>query len=236
MLKGKHALFSLAIIFSLVSSNNLNSMRLSDDNYQSASVLPVITFNNHKSVILSQEAFGASRGTYDDFSGGKDRGETHPLITAAREFYEEAILKATTGLTLAQVTDYIDISKTNNTECIVSYSHRRGRNVTYITNFDMYKTMFLNNFYQARKNTTDYHSKEKDRIALVKWSDLEKTFAINKGNKNVTVEALELDPTTKTYHPARILLRPYFIKKLRPFFLNQPYTQGLNKKIRFYRD
>ncbi|HJZ23432.1 MAG TPA: NUDIX hydrolase [Candidatus Babeliales bacterium] len=235
MLKKQSILLPLALLLGLTSCVNTNAdSRLSSYAYRSASVLPVVTYDNDAYVILSREAFGKSRGTYDDFGGSRDKGEGHPVITAAREFYEEAILGETIGLTIAEVQDYIDINTTNNTGYIVAHSQGRAKNVTYITDFDCYKTKFLDSFYQARHNATDVHLKEKDRIAVVKWTVLEETFAQSKKVNDLTIKAFVLSPKTKTYHPAHIKLRPYFVKKLRPFFVGEPYTQGLSKKIRFY--
>jgi len=235
MVKNKSLLLPLLLITNLIGPINA-APRLTHFAFGSASVLPVIMHNNEKCVILSREAFGGARGTYDDFGGSRDKGERHPVVTAAREFYEEAILQKTIGLNVQQVQNYIDISKTNNTKYIVGYSQGRVKNVTYITHFDQHKTEFFNNFYPARRRATDHHLREKDRIAIVKWQVLTKTFAKSRNTRNVKIEALVMNPITQKWYKSYVTLRAFFIKKLRPFFLDRPYEPGMDPKIRFYNE
>jgi hypothetical protein len=230
MIKVKNFIISLFVVCNIFSSVLAQIQRLSDYPFNSASVLPVCYHQGKKYAILSQEAFGSAQGTYDDFGGSRDAGENHPLITAARECHEEAIIVLTLGLTLEEFQRYIDIAKTNNTVFIIAYA----KNVTYIVYFDRYKKPLLNNFYRALKKTTDFHSREKNRIALVRWKLLKKTVANAKRASNIQIEALELDPITLLFQKKNVTLRPFFIKKMQPFCMDKPYQQGRNKKIRFY--
>jgi 8-oxo-dGTP pyrophosphatase MutT (NUDIX family) len=235
VLKNRYSLLSLVLLVNLVGCS-IPPTKLSQFPFRAASVLPLITHNNELCVILSREAFGSARGTYDDFGGSRDKGEEHPVVTAAREFYEEAILQKTIGLNVKEVQNYIDIIKTDNTLYVVAYSQKHTKNVTYVTDFNQYKDEFLNNFYPARRDVADFHLREKDRIAIVRYEDLEIAAAKTENTKNAKIQALVLDPKTQEWYHSHIKLRPFFVQKLRPFLLNQTYEQGLDEKIRFYNE
>lgn len=204
--------------------------RLSEYDFGSGSVLPFMRKHKNYFFILSREAYGKAKGTYDDFGGSRDPGENHPVMTAGREFFEEAVIQASIGLSLLDIYSFIDIAKTQNTEYIIAFS----RNVAYLTDFTQYADKFFNNFYAARKTMIDYHFKEKDRLALVEWGLLEKTIKNAKSNKGVVIEARVLDPQDQQWKTEQITLRDFFVIKLRPFFMKKPYRQGMNEKIRFY--
>ncbi len=163
MISLKKIFKTLAI--TLIITNQYSAFTLKEFNYRSASVLPVFHERSfHKStkwVILTREAHGGARGYYDDCSGGRDRGEENPLETAAREFYEEAILKDTVDASIPETKNFIDINSANNTEKIIVYSkdnpnpRKVAANVTYITNVQKYKNDMLKNFYPALKKAID---------------------------------------------------------------------------------
>ena len=209
---------------------------LSDFDYQSASVLPTYFERGTKYAILSREKYGRDKGKYDDFSGKRDEGEGHPVITASREFHEEAVIEDTIGLSLGETRDYIDIYTSKNTQFIIANTTARGaKNVTYITSFKKYKNQFIKNFYSAVKNATKPENREKDRIALVKWNDLRQAIVDQPHSKApVYVHACVINPDTNEHENECILLRPYLAIKLRPFFCNEKYTEGKSRKIRFY--
>jgi hypothetical protein len=216
--------------------------RLSQYDFGSGSVLPIFTEKGKTYCILSKEAFGKAKGTYDDFGGSRDPGEDHPVISAAREFFEEAIIELILGLNLKEVMKYIDTTSSH-----TRYVIANARNVGYIVNFDQYKDAFFANFYAARDKATNWHLKEKDRLAIVEWDKLKHTFFVftgksigeNKstGEKWIKIPRIKvqvLNPETKTFETEEVTLRPYFMIKYRPFFMDKPYVQGMNKKIRFY--
>jgi len=244
MIKIKQILLSLCGTLTIISTIAANPIKLSDLNYKSASVLPYYYHHREKWAILPREAFGKDKGTCDDFGGSRDKGETHPVQTAGHELYEEAIASQTLGLTLRQTIDFIN----KNSTYIISYSDNRGTcNVTYITNFDHCKNQFFKNFYNARNNAPSHKYKEKDKIFIVKWKNLKKAIIDQANsftnrwfgrffNRRLTVKALELDPHTNQFNPANVTLRPFFVKKMRSFFLNKPYQHGMNKRIRHYNE
>jgi 8-oxo-dGTP pyrophosphatase MutT (NUDIX family) len=194
--------------------------------FESASVLPLCVHHGKKYVILGRETKGRYAGSYDNFGGGREAGEDNHVLTAAREFFEEAILLLTVGFTLKDVEHYLDITKTNNTEIIIAYNE----SFTYIIDFNNYKKKILKNFHKALQETTDPHSLEKDRIALILWEDLERAIQTNR----MSISALELDPITLQLVATTIQLRPYLMRQLKPFFMNQAYRQEMNHKMRFY--
>lgn len=196
----------------------------SGSTFGSASVLPFIRQDKKIFFILSREAYGKAKGTYDDFGGSRDPGENHPFVTAAREFFEEAILQASIGLSLENTQRLIDIAQSDNTQYIVVFS----RNVAYITDFTLYAKALFNNFYTVRSKMKDFHFTEKDRLALVDCDLLKTTINNTMFNSGVQIDALVLDPQDLLWKPETIILRDFFVKKLRPFFMTKPYEQGVN--------
>ena len=234
---------------------NLQSFQLAEYDHKSASVLPTFTRRNIKWAILSREAYGRTKKyQYDSFSGGRDKGETHPVQTAAHEFLQEAILDLVLGWNLEDTENFIDPEKEYNWMTL-AYSKNKNpnnpksrdvRNVLYIVNFNKYKTQFFNKFYDARAQELQRYeaartpsryrtTTEKDRLAKVRWKDLEDAI-LNQKNKNdpVTVSAYVLDPETNYFDKEIITLRPILVMTLRPFFNCQPYEEGENEKIRHY--
>jgi hypothetical protein len=230
------------------------TFRLSQFDHKSAAVLPTFTHRNIKWAILSREAYGNSKYTYDAFSGGKDQGETNPIQTAAHEFLQEAILEQVLDWDLVDAETFIDPDN-EYTWVVVAYDKDKNpnnpqssdiRNVTYIVNFNKHKTKLFKKFYDAReqelarykaeKTPARYRTNtEKDRLAKVRWRDL-KYAIINQENKNdpVKVSAHVLDPTTRKFHEEIITLRPILVITLRPFFLGCDHEQGGNEKIKYY--
>lgn len=236
MKKINQLVLSIVTILAILPACNTQPPALSDFQYGSASVLPFYNSRRTKYVILSREKWGRDAGTYDDFGGKRDKGENHPVISAAREFWEEAILDGTIGLSLARTQSYIDIAKSRNTHYIIANTtKKRAKNVTYITNFNKYKTQFINNFYKARRNSTKRENKEKDRIAIVKWQDLKDAIVNHQHTStSVYVTASVINPITNKGEQQQILLRPYLVIKLRDFFRDQPHIKGKSRKIHFY--
>ncbi len=212
--------------------------RLSEFDFGAASVLPTfIDLNGKKYLILSREAGGTDIGTYDDFGGKRDligpknnqKKEAHPVITAAREFFEEAILMLSINFSLQNTKDFIEVNNPQ-TEFVIAYGH----NVTYITDFTAYADTFFANFYNAFNTTISRHSKEKDRIAIVGWDELKTVIHNARFNSGIIMDAQVLNPADQKWYTEKITLRGFFAKKLRPFWMNQPYQQGMSSKIHFY--
>ena len=61
--------------------------------YSGASVLPytIWTGSDRPYFLLGAESYGRDKGCWDDWGGSKDKGELHPIVTAAREFTEETM-------------------------------------------------------------------------------------------------------------------------------------------------
>jgi len=215
--------------------------RLSEFDFGAGSVLPTfINQNGTRYLILSREANnGADTGTYDDFGGKRDKigpknnqkKEAHPVITASREFFEEAILSLSIGMSLPDTKKFIDVDNIY-TEYVIACANVKY--VIYITDFTKYADTFFANFYDAFNTTTSHHSKEKDRIAIVEWDALKTVVNNAPFNTGVVMDALVLNPLDQKWYTEKITLRPIFVKKLRPFWMDKPYQQGLSSKIHFY--
>lgn len=203
--------------------------------YDAASVLPIYSKyeasegRNVDYVILTQERYGRDRGTYDDFGGKRDQGENNAVITAAREFWEEAFETAVLGMNRAQTQAYIDLSA-RNTEYVIAnaYAGSGSSMVTYITRFSRetmrpFKERFAREAAKGRG--------EKDSIATVRLEDL----ALAALTHQLKVDAYVMD-THGNQHKTQIPLRPILPAKLRPFFENKEYrpSNDGDTRIRFY--
>lgn len=234
--------FSLAIttlnflvLHGMEPTESMQGMRLSQIQCGAGSVLPFFYKNGDRYVILSREGSGCDKGTYDDFSGGFETCDKHPVITASREFWEEAILEHTVGLSQKATREYID--QNNKSTEIINAFKSKGANpkflVSYITDFTPYADQLINNFYTARKRSDLKRSqKEKDSLALVKWDILKKTIAAtHHGDVYVAAEVLYPNGAKKE---EKIQLRRVFSSKMRLFFQEKVYQQGAHQKVRFY--
>jgi 8-oxo-dGTP pyrophosphatase MutT (NUDIX family) len=214
-------------------TSRIQSPALGNFQFSSASVLPFYKQGSSTYFLLSQEGFGRDKGTWDDFGGSRDAGENHPIVTAAREFLEEANLDVTVGLSLAQTRNYIDVAAGNTSVIIANTTARGDKSVTYITNFAQYITQFCKNFYPAIKNATKFERREKTTIARVEWNALKNAIVSSSRNTGVTVSATVIDAQQKET-TQNIILRPYLVIRLRSFFMKSPYVRGKDSKIRFY--
>ena len=217
-----------------VQQNTNTTSRLFNLNFGAGGVLPTFVKNGKKYLILSREAGGNDKGTYDDFGGkrdpiGSNKKETPPLITAAREFFEEAILILSIGISLQETQNFIH-EDNSYTEFVIV----KGQNVTYITDFTVYADKFFANFYHAYKTTTNSHSREKNSIAIVGWDELKKVVSNTSSDEGVMIDAEVLNPKDLKWYKEKITLRPFFVKKFRPFWMDKPYKKDINSKVRFY--
>jgi hypothetical protein len=215
---------SLILAFSTVSAA---VQSLSSISYSAAGVLPLFTKNNKLYAVLSREAYGRNKGTYDSFAGSRDAHEHNPTVTAARECAEEMISHRTMNLSVKQMQQYIDPRKKHTTMVLAYPSFKY---VLFITHFDAHINAFLRNFYPVLRKTRQFKYREKDRIAIVAWDDLQHTILHNKNQ----VCAEVLDPYTNKATSCMITVRPIVLRCLRPFFRNNRYQSGQYKKIRFY--
>lgn len=252
MLSTKKFFIPLLIALNIISISNITCMEniqtFDLDTYRckSASVTAVYTHKNKRCVIATREAHGTSRGNYDDFSGGREKGETNPLTSAAREFWEEAMLQETLGWNIEDTENFIK----ENTLYVIAYTKdknphnsksREVRNVTYIVNFNEYAALLFAKFYPGLDNEKkryrklgtpkrQQHTTEKDKIGTILWNNLKEASITNKK----TIQAAVKDPQTKQFKKEQVTLRPFLTSKLRPFFLDMPYEQGENDNIRHY--
>lgn len=213
--------------------------RLSLFNFMGASVLPYTRWNakpkGQAYFLLAREAGGRDKGTYDAFGGGRDRGEFHPVQTASRELAEESVFLLGSQ---KQLQKHIDVNSGNTRTVVASVSKRFA---VYVTKFHPRSLETLTKrFYSARNKARKWSSKEKDKLAWVRWSDLEKSIAnaprTNTGQliTPVRVVAHVVQPNGRK-HKESIVLRPVFASSMQSFFKGtHNYIVGKNPKIRFY--
>ena len=207
---------------------------LSRFNFASASVLPTYKNMQGKTIaILSREAYGRDKGTYDDCGGKRDPGEKNPETTAARECWEELILAKTGPIDLQSLCKYISVDS-DNTEYVIARTSKKS--VMYISDFSPYWDNIRKTFYSARFHAKQHQYKEKDHLAVVPWDELQKVIAQSKPGQMVTMYAYGINKNGEyDTETMLITLRPFLVAKLKPFFQNQPFQQGDNQKTRFYQ-
>jgi 8-oxo-dGTP pyrophosphatase MutT (NUDIX family) len=224
----------LFFAFSSCHSYKTHAPRLSEFIFHGASVL-VTTYNNGKQyAVLAREGVGNDKGYWDDFGGGRKKGEKHPLETAARETHEEMNADKTLGWSLSDMRRYIDLAAGNTRSILAVKKCGYGSNlVTFITHFK-YKDVeqFFKNFYAARTASHDFSNREKDLIALVAYDDFKR--AVSGGCKSVFGQIVDPRTGNLRQYKESITLRPILIDKLQSFFDNKPYEQGIDSRIRFY--
>lgn len=206
--------------------------------YHAASVLPIIDLNhpenNHEErfVLLGQEAIGDDQGYYADWGGSRDKEETDPLITAAREFYEEANGQATLEMDIDTIKDYLD-PKAGNTLYIIKQPEagtRRRNQVVYITKFTHKQfNNFKQKFYEALTAARNEQNLEKSKLCIISWSEFAK--AIVSENRSITAYVIEADGR---YTSTLIELRPILKSKLKRFFSNDNFIQPADSVERIY--
>ncbi len=202
---------------------------LKEFSFNAAGVLPMWVSNNNKYVLVSRELYGWDRGTWDSFSGSRDPGEKHPVVTASREFAEET---AYALMFEKQALKYIDVDG-GNTEVVIALKPKKY--VLYITKFSEKDiTRLQKEFYSNIKIVKDPKLKEKDALALVSWNELARTIGnLGASQKKVTIEA-DIINDQGNRKKEKIILRPILVDMLKPYFKNEPYQEGKNKVIRFY--
>lgn len=257
MILNKKFLTSIYLALQIACTFTLQSFQLATYDHKSAAVLPTFTRRNIKWAIISREGYGISKKhTYDSFSGGRDKGETHPIQTASHEFLQEAILEPILGWNLEITEKFIDPEK-ENTWMVLAYSKDKNpdnpksrdvRNVLYIVNFNKYKKQLFDTFYDARAQELQRYeathtpgkyrtTTEKDRLAKVRWKDLEDAIRNQKNQHDpVNICAYVLNPESQQFEKEMVTLRPIFVMTLRPFFNCQPYEEGDNEKVRHYSE
>ncbi len=219
--------------------------RLPQIRFGRAGVLPVTYFMKPdpkgskkkkpvKYALLSRESRGKDKGTYDAFSGSRERGQTHPVQTAAMELWEEGILQNTLGWSQPQTLKYIDLNAGNTELILVSGS------VLYVTKFSTKNiNKWRSKFYSAlnvKKGAQQDKFTEKDRIAVVRWNELKNVINNARFATGVKVMARVTDPTTgkDKQNQQVITLRPILVKELRGHFKGWNYKTGKSPKIHYF--
>ncbi len=212
---------------------------LSKFGHTAAWVLPTTHFLKNgkrvKYVVLGREAGGRDAGKYDAFGGDREKNEKHPVVTAAREFYEEAITSSTLGMNEKAIRTYIDLNA-RNTECILGIDDKKykKKHVLYMTSFkDNDISKLERSFAAARNGQQQWKYKEKDSIAVVRWDRLVKAIKNSTSNTGVKVQATVTDLQGKKIRKT-IELRGVFVKILRSYVEGKPSTQGKSPKIKYW--
>jgi hypothetical protein len=250
----------LAIVFFIAPSWAMEAPKLGTISFAGASVVPYAIWPNFNAYfLLGREAGGPDKGTWSDFGGARDKGELHPVFTAARELNEETMHLLPIQNLAEYLEHYLDPQEASSVGTGYVIVVPAWSAVTYLTKF-AYETLnnFAKNFYTKRAELLEQLKKpqsgkalknitnqlEKDSLAWVEWGELKKAIANTKrfteGPKKRSVSVL---PTVTAYvvdehnkiHKQSIFLRPELSNKLEPFFQDKPYVQGEHPRIRIYK-
>lgn len=95
------------IVFALL-QGNCYAVALFDTEYSGAFVLPYFSENDEYYLILARERLGKSSNKWGLFGGGIDKSDNkNPIITAAREFREEALIKEIFNRNIDDIVEYL---------------------------------------------------------------------------------------------------------------------------------
>lgn len=215
---------------------------LSDFSYNGASVLPYTKWPSKTDnyFLLAREKGTADKGTYDAFGGAKDHTDTftdpktkqiksHPINTAAREFYEESLgLFGSKDAIMKHIE--VEAGKTTNTAAVIANANKQ-----YVVYISYFPSQAFDNF---KKQFYTRPLGEKDRIAHVKESNLRQAIANAPRVQGQLVTPIKVWATVfepnGTEHPEQIQLRPVFVSTLQSYFQGNPGTLGKVDRIHFY--
>jgi hypothetical protein len=192
------------------------------DCFPGASVMIITEKDGEPYMLLGREHYGKNAGKYSDWGGARAGFEKAPLQTAAREFHEEAILKKTLGLSLAQTEKIIAPSS----PYLIMHAalHKPAALCKHIFLLQLpyeYVDAMIKSFYRARSRSFFLKYREKDQIALVAVSNLVKESIGKK--PHYVVPAIEY-LKNGTAIEKKINLTDFFMESVYPIFATLPYT------------
>ena len=220
-------LISLLCLFNLISALNLGNIH-----YSSAGAILRVKIGSKYYLLLAKEKHGAKAGTFDSFSGQRDRGEK-PWQTAGREFYEES----------AAAFGKLDYYKKLTSKAIAVIglmrhgSKTQASGINYLIDLDnkQYKSL-VQNFYKNLKNKKlSYVFKEKSQLALFEEEQVKSMLKNNANRHNFRLNALIVDSKLKT-HKSNEKIYGFLPKMLEGYYRNSKnYIQdNTQKNVKFY--
>ncbi len=211
-------------------SEKQKEIALSSYNFGGAFVLPVIkSRSGNEMVLLGRESHKDEQGdlVYNAFGGTKDAGETHPVVTASREFQEET--KETIFKSIKESRDYLD----KNTQNIIGNAIRGKNSVIYITNFDYDTLKNIKSFYSSKLKGAKYN--EMDKVAWVNKNELMNVIKNSAPGKTYEIQANIINPDGSENKGQTIKLKRFFVSLLRPFTQGAPtIAKGRDPRVLFY--
>jgi 8-oxo-dGTP pyrophosphatase MutT (NUDIX family) len=226
-----------AAVFNPVESSDIWATIRNEAEYNAAFVAPLSSHEGKLYLLLGRESAGKDAGTYDSFGGSRTSSDKKDhLLTAAREFYEEAILKETLKMAQDKVRDYIALSAGHTHYIfIIDHAHKSIRNVLYLTHFThKLLTTIQDTFAAAYKNAPRGHAfHEKDALAYTSFDEVLEAIASSTSDSGIKVSASVTDLQGKRSQQM-ITLRPVLVKVLRGFAQELPYKPGEDSRIRYY--
>lgn len=209
-----------------------------------AAILPIVSLPTKKGkpkdhYIISRNAFGQYKGTFDDFGGSRDPQETHPVQTAAREFYEEALAGPVLKKSIKNLEKKIDLAgKDTQAVLVQSIPGKGGKSnyVTFIARFGQNSSRKMTHAFGAAraKPGLAFAFKEKDQIALVRVDKLKQALLNNPNNNNVFVPAKVYAGIKPVGKISTIKLHPFFAKRIRAKYQGKPIAIGTDNRVKLY--
>ncbi len=153
--------------------------------------------------LLGRETGGKDKGLYSAFGGSRQKGEGHPLITASREFNEEAHLSIpyNGGWAINRLKAYI---RQNKKGIVAKKTEYGNRVVFYIIDFGARNAKrILANFKHGQTDDNEI-----DQLAQVRCADLVNALTHAQKSKPIKVNAYIWRNGKKMAQQEIITLRP----------------------------
>lgn len=182
-------------------------------------------YNGNVYYLVGQEKNGRDKGTYSPFGGKAEQGEKHPVVTAAREAYEEMNSAQIINMSQQIMQAYID-TKYQNTKAIIALQKSKAQAVViYLTDFghNRMRDQFLPYFCG---------NSEIGNVAEVAEDRLKKALQNAKQKRPIRVEATVWS-SGKCLGNQIITLRP-ILGKLKKWFQGDLGIIGKDARIHFY--
>ncbi len=224
----------LFFLINVMSTISLSAMEEVDG----ATVLPVFYEDGIRKVLISEENVPGSPfyQTYEGWGGGfSPKEDKNALDTAAREFWEEALLQYTIGFTLEETKTYL---QTKNVEAIIKVhaipkffpkkDEKRTKPIfIYIVKFErsdieQIKKRFFQQLQSYNPPDEDnFKFREKGNLAVVEWSSLVQSIREPNLEIGSSVRALVYDKESSDVSPKEriIPLRSILVAVLYDHFL-----------------
>lgn len=160
-----------------------------DPDYNGAFVAPYFKENNNTFIILGRERSGKAKGTWTFFGGGIQREDNrNPIITGAREFFEESLIGKTNNISIESITKYLEQLYRDNNNKDKKEPLRWGTLIVFPIQLTPHDAQQLINQFQPSLKTLWEQRNAADKITphggrhLIKYLEMDAIGLLNKAD------------------------------------------------------